>query len=344
MKQTTESETGSSFTETVKKFTLSLFNKGEDSKNKTNLGNNPPLFINYVTFNRLGLTVRNLTRILETNEDFEMHIIDSNSRDNSWDYIQSLTDSRIKWKTRLDLNRGPIYPLNLSLTKRKPDQYFMTIDSDVYIYTDNWISKFMEVFKAFPEVGVLGVMRDNPYPRYMPPIIPQVKGEISYLELKNAAVGVDLDFVPGQLQCLRPELINEIGYWSEENGYGDAELSPRVTHYTQFKAGFLTTIEIDMKQLLGCDECQARDFCKLSKSINTCFTLSKKSNMNESFVQKNGWKYLEIFKELEEGKRTAYCASMLDPESIKNHVYNQAWADENFDYYIKNSNQYGDIK
>lgn len=344
MKQSFKDDNVTHFTDTVKEFTKKLFSNGnENSQSNKKSERNPPLFINYITFNRLGLTIRNLTRILESSEDFELHIIDSNSKDNSWDYIQSMKDSRIKSKTRLDLNLGPIYPLNLSLTKRKPNQYFMTIDSDVYINTDNWITRFMEVFDAFPEVGVLGVMRDTPYPRYMPPIIPKVKDNLSYLQLKNAAVGVDLDFVPGQLQCLRPELINEIGYWSEENGYGDAELSPRVNHYTSFKAGFLTTVEIDMKQSIGCDECKGRDFCKLSKSINTCYALGKESNMNESFVRKHGWKYLETFKELEEGKRTAYCASIHDPESIKNHVYNEAWAKENFSYYIQNSNNYKDI-
>ncbi len=304
---------------------------------------NPPVLINYVTFNRLGLTIRNLSRILETDEDFEMHIIDSNSRDNSWDYIQSLTDSRIKSKIRLDLNRGPIYPLNLSLTKRRPDQYYMTIDSDVYIKTDKWLSKFMEVFEAFPEIGVLGVMRDNPYPRYLPPVIPITKGDVSYLQLKNATVGVDLDFVPGQLQCLRPELINEIGYWSEENGYGDAELSPRVTHYTSFKCGYVTTVEIDMLQSIGCDECKYLASCTLSKSLNTCFTLGKKSNMNEAFVRSLGWKYLETFKELQEGKRTAYCASIHDPKSLISHVYNYQWANENFEYYVKYSNTYSEV-
>lgn len=338
-------------TEKLKDLKRNLLGKSEENietnekiGESTNIDSNPPILINYVTLNRLGLTKRNLSRILESTEDFEMHITDSNSRDDSWAYIQSLEDSRIKSKTRLDLNRGPIYPLNLCLTKRKPNQYFMTIDSDVYIKTDNWISRFMEVFKAFPEAGVLGVMRDAPYPRYMPPVIPKVNGEISYLQLKNAAVGVDLDFVPGHLMCLRPELIDEIGYWSEENGYGDAELSPRVNHYTSFKAGYLTTVEIDMKQSIGCSECQVRNFCNLSKSINTCFALSKKSNMNESFVTKHGWKYLDTFNELKEGKRTAYCASILDPESMKDHVYNHEWAKDNFDYYINNSNNYEDIK
>ncbi len=345
MKQSFFSDNIARFTETVRDLKKNFLSKNSETseKNEKNEKNEskgskiPPL-VNYTVFNRLGLTIRNLSRILESDEDFEMHIIDSNSKDNTWDYIQTLDDKRIKSKTRFTLNLGPIYSANFSLAKRKPNQYFITIDSDVYIQTENWISRFMEVFNAFPEVGVLGVMRDTPYPRFMPPIVPRVKGDISYLELKNATVGMDMDFIPGHLQCLRPELINKIGYWSEENGYGDAELSPRVIHYTPFKVGFLTTIEIDMVQTLGCDECQGRDFCKLSRSINTCFSLSKKSNVNESFAKKFKWKYLETFKELEEGKRTVYCASVLDPESMKNHEYNQVWAAENFDFYIKNSN------
>ena len=141
-----------------------------------------------------------------------MHIIDCNSKDNSWDYIMSLSDDRIKSKTRFKKNLGPIYALNYALSKRKPDQYFINVDSDVYIKTDGWLSCFMDVFREFPEVGVLGTMRDNPYPRFMPPVIPRVKSNASYLELKNAAIDEIMDFVPGQLQALRPELINEIGY------------------------------------------------------------------------------------------------------------------------------------
>lgn len=308
-----------------------------DDEKKDGFAPSPP-FINYVTFNRLGLTIRNLSRMLESDEDFELHIIDCNSKDNSWDYIMSLSDDRIKSKTRFKKNLGPIYALNYALSKRKPDQYFINVDSDVYIKTDGWLSCFMDVFREFPEVGVLGTMRDNPYPRFMPPVIPRVKSNASYLELKNAAIDEIMDFVPGQLQALRPELINEIGYWSEENGYGDAELSPRVVHYTNFTAGFLTTVEIDMTQYLACDKCRGKDVCKLSRSVNTCFSLSKMLNKNESFVKKYKWKYIETFKELEEGRRTAYCASIHDPKSMKNHVYNKEWAIQNFNHYLKYSN------
>src|SRR5690242_18363670 len=56
----------------------------------------PPPYLNYLTFNRLGLTIKNLNNILESKENFEMHITDCNSQDSTWDYIKSLDDKRIK--------------------------------------------------------------------------------------------------------------------------------------------------------------------------------------------------------------------------------------------------------
>lgn len=301
-------------------------------------------FLSYITFNRMGLTARNIKSVLDTPEDFEMHIIDSNSKDNTWEFIQDLKDPRIKSKTRLPLNIGPIYALNMNLTRRRPDQYFFTIDNDVFMKTRDWITRFMRVFEAFPDVGVLGVMRSAPYLPVYPEVIPRIKNDVTYLELKNGHVGVVLDFIHGCCQCLRPELIREIGYWSEENGWGDAELSPRVVNYTNFKAGFMSDaaqnslIDIDMTQHISCESCSARQFCKLDKVQTTCFGVHNKSYKNGSFVNNFKWKYFETFKELQEGKRTAYCASILDPASTATHLYHQDWAMENFSYYIENGN------
>lgn len=303
-----------------------------------------PPFLSYITFNRLGLTARSLKSILDTSEDFEMHIIDSNSQDDTWEYIQSVADPRIKSKIRFPVNTGPIPALNFNLTKRRPEQYFFTVDSDIVIKTKDWISRFMKVFNTFPEVGLLGVQRTPPYIPIYPEVIPKSKGGATYLELKNGHVDVILDFVHGCCMGMRPELIGKIGYWSEETCWGDAELTPRVMNYTSFKAGYMSDenknplIDIDMTQSIGCEACTARQCCKLDKIENTCFTMRIKKYINEPFVRKFKWKYLEFFKELHEGKRTAYCASIYDPKSMEGHVYNNAWAAENMNYYIENGN------
>ncbi|EKX79573.1 hypothetical protein CFSAN001628_011733 [Clostridium botulinum CFSAN001628] len=314
---------------------------GSKSKVKDKI---PPPFLSYITFNRLGLTARSLKSILDTTEDFEMHIIDSNSRDDTWEYLQSIKDSRIKSITRLTLNEGPVFALNRNLSKRRKDQYFFTVDSDVVIKTKDWITRFMEVFNEFPEVGLLGVQRTPPYIPIYPKVITKSRNGVTYLELKNGYVDVLLDFVHGCCMGMRPELIEKIGYWSEETCYGDGELSTRITNYTDFKAGFMSDqdkmpiIDIDMTQEITCEECIARGYCKLDKDDNTCFNIHMGRYKNAPFAKQFKWKYLEFFKELEEGKRTAYCASIYDPYSIATHEYNKEWAQANRDYYIKNSN------
>ncbi|AJD28211.1 glycosyl transferase 2 family protein [Clostridium botulinum CDC_297] len=314
---------------------------GSKSKVKDKI---PPPFLSYITFNRLGLTARSLKSILDTTEDFEMHIIDSNSRDDTWEYLQSIKDSRIKSITRLTLNEGPVFALNRNLSKRRKDQYFFTVDSDVVIKTKDWITRFMEVFNEFPEVGLLGVQRTPPYIPIYPKVITKSRNGVTYLELKNGYVDVLLDFVHGCCMGMRPELIEKIGYWSEETCYGDGELSTRITNYTEFKAGFMSDqdkmplIDIDMTQEITCEECIARGYCKLNKDDNTCFNIHMGRYKNAPFAKQFKWKYLEFFKELEEGKRTAYCASIYDPYSIATHEYNKEWAQANREYYINNSN------
>ena len=303
-----------------------------------------PPFLSYTTFNRMGLTARSLKSILDTPEDFEMHIIDSNSKDNTWEYLQSVTDPRIKSKLRLPVNAGPIPALNLNLTKRRPEQYFFNVDCDIVINTKDWLSQFMKVFNAFPKVGLLGVQRTTPYIPIYPEVIPRSKDDVKYLELKNGHVDVILDFVHGCCMGMRPELIEKIGYWSEETCWGDAELTPRTMNYTDFKVGYMSDenrnslIDIDMTQMISCQACTVRQYCKLDKVNTTCFTIRNKTYKNEPFVRKFKWKYLEFFKELQEGKRTPYCASIYDQKSMQGHVYNKEWALENMNYYVENGN------
>lgn len=297
----------------------------------------PPL-LSYVTFNRLGLTVKNLNSILESDEDFEMHIIDNNSTDGTWKYIQSLKDSRIISKARFSVNFGQIYAINLNLVKRRPDQFFITVDNDVFFETKDWISRFLKVFEAFPEVGLLGLQKGQPYPEELPPVIPKVKDSVFYLELDNSTPNIEKNYVPGCCMCLRPELMNEIGYWCEENCYGEVELANRINNYTSFKTGLVPNISIKMPQTLDCSTCQYNSQCTLNKVTETCFTNYKKLYKNDEFKQYFKWKFEETVNDLKSGARPVYCASANDGTSMMDHIFNSEWAMENFHYYINNAN------
>ena len=101
-----------------------------------------PPFVSYVTWNRLGLTIKNLNSLLDNKDEFELHIVDNNSGDDTWKYICGLKDRRIKSRTRFSVNRGQIYAVNYNLSKRKEGQFFITIDNDVNIITKPWLNNF----------------------------------------------------------------------------------------------------------------------------------------------------------------------------------------------------------
>ena len=292
-----------------------------------------PPFISYITFNRLGLTIRNLTALLDSTEDFEMHIIDCNSSDGTRDYIMSLNDNRIKTRECLDVNHGKVYALNYHLVRRQPEQYFFTVDHGIQITTEGWIGKFLKVFEEFPEAGLLGVRADD---GHLPPVVPHVKGRISYLELNCGTHDIEKNHIPDFCMCLRPDLIGEIGYFSEENYYGHIELSYRVCRFTGYKAGFIPDVHILLPGFVPCGECLYKDKCRLGEG--GCFAKYEKYHKNEEFLRKNKWRFEETVRDMESGARPAYCASLLDTTSTRDHAYNREWATANIVYFIKNAN------
>nr|WP_242822993.1 glycosyltransferase [Syntrophobotulus glycolicus] len=294
----------------------------------------PPL-LSYVTFNRLGLTISSLSSILNTSDDFEMHIIDNNSTDDTWDYILSLNDSRIKSKTKNPINVGQIHAMNINLARRKEDQYFITIDNDIMINTKDWISRFMQVFDAFPDLGMLGVQT---IPDNSPDVTPVSQNGQTYLALNKVPEQQPRkSFIPGSCLCLKPELIEKVGYWSEENCFGDIELSFRVNNFTSFKAGFITDVELSILQNVDCAGCQYKDSCKLNKAGGkTCF--SEYKNLNDIFRDKFWWKFKETVTDMQSGARPIYCASLLGYKINSDQIFNFNWATENIQFYINNAN------
>lgn len=182
-------------------------------------------------------------------------------------------------------------------------QYFITVDNDVYIETKDWIDCFMRVFKAFPNVGLLGVQRGEPYSDSIPPVIPRKRDKISYLELDKKSPFSEQNYIPGCCQCLSPSLLKEIGFWNEENGFGDVDLTLRVKQYTRYNAGFVTDINIEMPQVLECEKCQYQKQCELiqndeTKNEETCFTIYQKLYKNDVFKKKYYWRFVETKKDI----------------------------------------------
>jgi len=295
-------------------------------------------FVSYITFNRLGLTVKSLSSILSTPDKFEMHIIDSNSSDGTWEYLTGLNDRRIVSKTRLPVNSGKIYALNLNLTKRQKDQLFISLDNTVTIWTQGWISRIQRIFDTFPDLGMLSVLPVSPAAKNLPPVISRYKNGLFYLELKKENVDPFKTHFPEECLCLNPNLIEQIGYWSEENYFGIQELLFRVTRFSSFKAGLIADTGLILQQDINCSQCVYRDKCILDRSKETCSSIYKKLNKDNHFKGEFRWKYEETIKDMESRARPIYCASLHDAESLSNNIFNLDWAVENLQFYIDNAN------
>lgn len=293
----------------------------------------PPL-VSFVTWNRLGLTAKNLKALLETDEDFELCIIDNNSQDDTWQYLETVSDDRIKLKTRFKNNMGPVYASNFALSKRKEDQFFFTIDNDVQILEPGWISKFLRAFEVFPELGLLGAVRPEYYGRCRLTAVEKQEGGLKCLVIKKG-------FVEGCCQCLRPEVLNSLGYWCEENCMGDMELCYRILRFTPYKIAYFPSVEIRQEQFISCEHCTAVNSCRLyiQPSNETCFQKHSRRYANPQFRNKFYWKYEKCLKEMENGSRSPFCASVHDEESMKKSLYNRHLAEENFSFFADNDKQ-----
>lgn len=282
--------------------------------------------ISYVTWNRMGLTVRNLSALLSSPEDFELFIIDNNSQDDTWSFINSLEDRRIKSRIRFNVNRGHVYATNYNLSLRKKGQFFITVDNDVNIHSPRWIPLFERAFEEFPEMGLLGAVPQQYYNNYRLTYLRKERNGVSCLETTKG-------FVEGCCQCIRPEVFDMLGYWNEENCLGDLEICYRIRHFTPYKVGFLPSIEIDQRQQIPCSECNAFEMCNLNKPMNTCFSMQDRKNLNSGFKDSYSFRYKEYIKETTNGKVEAYCPSIHDPESRGKGSYNMQKAQKIFSLY-----------
>ncbi len=286
----------------------------------------PPM-ISFITFNRAGINAINLKALLQTTDDFELHIVDNGSEDSTWEFVNSLKDSRIKSRKLFDVNYGITYALNYTLSKRKKDQYFISVDSDVNIKTSDWVSQFLGVMNAFPKVGLLGAYRDNLFE----------EKEISPKLLSSKDIFYyEYSYITGCCICIRPEVLDLLGYFNEETGGADMDMCMRMNMFTPYSTGFIPSIKINQTQRISCKDCLLKNKCTLDKDSNTCFQIYNNKYKHRAFSKIIGETESPFLREVALGNRSAYCASIHDPNSVEKHTYNTPLTYNHFRFFILN--------
>ena len=227
------------------------------------------------------------------------------------------------------MNRGCAYAINYIMSKRKKEQFFFHLDSDTYMITPDWITKFMEVMSEYPEVGAASTIK------------PSILGYYSLYgkDMERNGIKINLiDTLVGNCLCLRPEVIEQLGYFNEETGRCDSDYSIRIKEFTNYKMALVSSIVIDQKQKIDCSECIINNICKAKINNTTCFKIRDSKYQNLIFEANSKNLVKLYYNEIKEGKRTPYCASIHDEKSMKNNYYNKSRAEQIFKYYINNAN------
>jgi hypothetical protein len=220
----------------------------------------PPI-VSFLTFNKLGNTVLSLTSLLRTLDDFELYLIDNDSKDGTWEFLQDTKDPRIVHKKRFDGNIGVGHALNYVLFNRKEDQDWINIEYDFRILNKNFIQYFQEAYKSYPEMGGFSA---TSYPIQYNNIKEAISRDITKIKTNNN-INVYLDTIMGFCSFFPYEVMNLLGYYDEVNYFLDIDFNHRINACLNKKTGYLIDLrcakinDID----LNCVNCLANlNYCQ----------------------------------------------------------------------------------
>jgi len=125
-------------------------------------------------------------------------------------------------------NIGTAAGLNQGLINRHSSEYCVKIDNDVVVHEIDWINKMMDAMLSNPEIGVLGLKRND------------VLGD--FIKIGDIEYGDD---IMGTCTMFSPKLLDKIGRSIQFSTYGYED---NITNCRSLKAGFknayLTNIKI----------------------------------------------------------------------------------------------------
>ena len=212
----------------------------------------PPI-LTFLTYNRLGNTAIALPSLLRTESDFELYIMDNNSKDDTWEFLEATNDPRIKLRKRFDQNMGVAHPLNFALSHRKEDQDFINFEYDFRIHNRNFVQDFIDVRHEFPELGAISA---TTFPAQLKFVDSKIAENPDLFAERNGK-RVYFDTIMGFCSYFPYETMNILMYYDEVTCLLDMDIQARLQAMNKLTAYAMDIRTSHATHGGNCDTCLA---------------------------------------------------------------------------------------
>lgn len=213
---------------------------------------------------------------------------------------------------RFDWNTGCCFGINKWMSYREPGQTCMDINSDVNIVSSDWLTPMLDVVNS-ESMGVVAgrrpefwIDRPDKFQMLKSGVVRPAKINGHWCEI------VDNGTIIGPFWMIRGELIDQIGFMNEADGYDDIDYGPRV-----YSAKWTSCYCVEPLFYQPQDEVQDHP----------------QYGSHKALLNRNKSAYYKYISQYTKGK-DLFCGTRWLPETMKDTFYKEM-ADSNWEF-LKN--------
>ncbi len=267
------------------------------------------VLVGLVAIDRPKTTKECLERLFHfTNRDsFELVIVDNGSNEETASILRGY-EKECKAFFRYEFNSGCVFGINRWMSCRDKDQHCIDINADVHLYS-TWVDQMLSVISD-DDIGVVAGRRpefwiDRPEKLSMfksPTVYPEKRHGLWCEFVRN-------NLIIGPFWMMKADLINDIGFMNEANGYDDVDHGYRV-------------------QATGLKSCYVTDI--LFKQPQNEEQYHPQYGSHKALLNKNGALYRKNLAQYAKGENL-YCGTRFLSDTMKDEEYTKL-SDENWEF------------
>ena len=267
--------------------------------------------------------VLSLKSLLEIEDDFDLVIIDSGSRDKTVEYLETIQDKRIIQKIYFPDNLGGTPALNKGLMFRKPEQDWINFEYDCIAEDKNMVTILQQCNKVMPNTIFSGMI-----PNILPKDFKSVTKE-NVVFYESLIAGYCL-YIPGNI-------MDKLMFYDEETSLQDQEINRRAMS-TGAKVGYLENVQC---KLIGVDclECKKhQSICNPLLSVGEV-CINPYSRITSLWCKEHYEKSSAMFEQkIKEGKITCgtrYIENSLTELELERSLMHSSFFTEKYNEHLK---------